>query len=318
MLEELRDYFKKCDENFTCNLLEIVEAMMRCSSCNSSKIVMELQKLRGYDFKTSDMFLYRFLRDQNFQIDDSLWRCHINIIFEMLRKKKVIDEKKPIYINIDYTSDEEDFLILCASIQSGGYSLPIYFTMRRYPVKKNMIDQKKMEKAFLKGLKHCLSVRYDYVIVADRGFGNARFIELCEDAGFEHVIRFQPSMKVLCGCKEGIIENIIQDDGIYEIYGVKWKKKLTLYRIGKEEKTWYILSDIKGLSLENIQEIYEQRFEIEKNFQNLKSAGFDIEKSRIRKYDRFKRLVFLSCFAYGLMTLMGDFIDKKVKSFKKN
>ena len=53
---------------------------------------------------------------------------------------------------------------------------------------------------------------------------------------------------------------------------------------------------------------YAKRFRIEKLFQNLKSSGFDIEKSKIKKYDKFKKLLFLSCFAQSILVLIGKLL----------
>jgi len=74
---------------------------------------------------------------------------------------------------------------MCASIIVKDRAIPLYFTMRNDPQKKDQYDHKKMELAFIKGLRHVLSKKYSYVIVADRGFGNDRFIKTCKDNGFE-------------------------------------------------------------------------------------------------------------------------------------
>ncbi len=47
------------------------------------------------------------------------------------------------------------------------------------------MSQIKMEEAFIKGLRHVLSKKYSYVIVADRGFGNNRFANLCKENNFD-------------------------------------------------------------------------------------------------------------------------------------
>ena len=52
-----------------------------------------------------------------------------------------------------------------------------------------MSSQKKMEEAFLKQLRHLLSRKYKYTIVADRGFGHSRFINDCLRLGFNYILR---------------------------------------------------------------------------------------------------------------------------------
>ena len=53
-----------------------------------------------------------------------------------------------------------------------------------------------MEKAFLKELKKLLPSGYKYIIVADRGFGNARFINNCLNLGFDYIIRTQANQGI--------------------------------------------------------------------------------------------------------------------------
>ena len=69
--------------------------------------------------------------------------------------------------------------------------------MRNYPRKKNSHNQKKMEEAFIKELSHLLSNKYSYVIVADRGFGNGRFVDICTSNGFSYILRTKDNLKIL-------------------------------------------------------------------------------------------------------------------------
>lgn len=94
-----------------------------------------------------------------------------------MKEQKLINETSLIQINIDFTTSLDNFLILSASTIVGNKSVILCFTMRSYPKRKGQMDQKKMEKAFIKGLSHILSKKYKYIIVADRGFGNERFVK---------------------------------------------------------------------------------------------------------------------------------------------
>jgi hypothetical protein len=129
------------------------------------------------------------LKAKTFQIDDNLWRIHTSLIFDLLRERGFLNEGKKIAINVDFTSSTDDFSILSASIPFQGRAIPLYFSIRNYPQKKNSLNQKKMEEAFIKELSHLLSNKYSYVIVADRGFGNGRFVNLCESNGFSYILR---------------------------------------------------------------------------------------------------------------------------------
>lgn len=290
------------------------------SACSSStyEIARHVCKANNMSFNTNEKGLNYLLNNDNFQVDDNYWRMHMKMIFELMSEQDLLRNGEKVYIQVDFTSNQEDFLILCASIIVNNRSVPLYFTMRNYPKKKNQYDHKKMELAFLKGLKHLLSKKYQYVIVADRGFGNKRFIEACEQTGFEYLIRMEPNMNIDYGDAIGIMEEICDSDQIYEIEVKKWRKKLTIHKHSNEAGSWYLASNIKDLKHSKSLEIYKDRFKIEKCFQDLKSSGFDIESSKIRKYSNYKRLLVLCMAAHGLLVLFGNFIVCKMPAFLKN
>ena len=335
LLESLRSNFNKINPVIANNVLRAVDAMVRCSSSNTSNINRELSKIYGTSFKTNDVWLYRLLEHKNFQINDSFWRCYIKTIFQILHQQREIGvNNEKIAINIDFTSDKNDFLILCASINLGDNAIPLYFSMRSYPKHKNQYDHKKMEIAFIKSLKHILSNKYNYVLVADRGFANDRFIRYCTDNGFDIMIRVEPNMAIevinednkdnkenkenKINNAKGVMAEVLKQDGLYNCYIKSWKKNFTIIRNSKEDKTWYLLTNMDTNDSKTNPATYAKRFKIEKLFQNLKSSGFDIEKSKIKKYDRFKRILILSCFAHSITVLLGKFINEKLTNIKKN
>jgi hypothetical protein len=319
LLSGLDDKFKRMNRTVSRGLLMTTEAMMKCASSSSGDIARELIKIRNSDFKANDMWFYRFLGDKKFQVDDNCWRCYINSIFSMLEEQKELDKNgDKLLIAIDFTSDRDDFLILCASLVINGATIPLYFSMRNYPKRKNQMNQKKMELAFIKALKHILSDKYEYIIMADRGFGNSRFMEYCAQNNFDTLIRIEPNMNIISFGNKGIAGNILSKDGVYNCYIKSWKKNCIIIRHSKDGKVWYLATNMNYNNALEAAEFYGKRFSIEKLFRNLKSGGFNIERSRIRKYDRFKRLLFLSCFAYSLLVLVGKYVSEKLPVIKKN
>jgi len=318
VLENLRLFFSSINNNLVSKIFLTVEAMMDCCSANTSKIALSMSRLRNVSFKTSDVAIYRLLKSETFKVSELLFRCYINMIFGFLRQYGAIKYGDKVYIKIDFTSDRQDFLVLFASIIFSNKSLPIYFSMRNYPKKKGQYNHKKMEEAFIKALKHYLSNKYQYVIVADRGFGNDRFFQLCEDAKFEYMIRIVPNLSIKYNEQSGIMEDLIKENGKFQVSVKTWDKNFTIYRNEKDGNTWYLASNMKEIDHNTAVEIYKKRFRIEKVFQDLKSSGFDLENVKIRKYDRFKRLLFLTCFAYSIMIVLGSFVEEKLPDVKKN
>lgn len=274
-------------------------------------------KANSKSFNTNERGINYLLNNDKFQIDDHYWRMHVDMVFTLMTEQGVLEKDGKVFIQVDFTSQEDDFLILCASIVVHNCSVPLYFSMRNYPRKKGQYDHKKMEVAFLKALKHILSKKYQYVIVADRGFGNDRFMQACSDCGFEYVIRIQPNMRVECDQSTGMVHEVLTVDGTHFVKVIAWDKEIGLHRHSSETGSWYLASNSITLTHTKSLHIYKDRFKIEKCFQDLKSAGFDMESSKIKKYSHYKRLLAIVMVAHALLVLLGHVIVTRMPSFLK-
>jgi len=300
------------------NISIIAYSILRCQNVNTAEISRRMSEVNGLAFKANDMKVYRFLRSNNFHIDDKMWRGHTRLLFRLLEENNT-KKSNSLVINIDYTSDTDEFLILYASIVFQGESIPLYFSMRKYQKKSGMHDQKKLEAAFFKALRHLLPKKYEYTIVADRGFGLDRIIEYLEENNFKYVIRVKNNLIIK---KTGTVMNIntLPYKNIYlkNITVVRWKRKISIVKRVKEGKEWFLATNLNDQDLKKVGKMYEGRFSIEKMFKNKKSGGFDIEKLQIKKYDRFKRLLFIACTSCAILIFSGLFIKNKSHSIKKN
>ena len=317
----ISSYFGKFSDTFCGNLSLFVLSTIKSGSANTAEISSEACVINNKSFNTNSMRLYRFLQNEEFFVSDMLWRCYIKFAFFFLEERKIINKKEKVYINIDFTSKNDNFLILSASIKYSDKNFPIYFSIRRYPKRKNRMSQKKMERAFIKELRHLLSKQYQYVIVADRGFGNERFISLCEEFGFNYLIRVAPKITIEEGGKRYLLQDVKENADMH-IKIRNWDKenggkKIRVIVSKKEDKIWYLLTDLKDKSHCFIGERYGYRFKIEKCFQDQKSNGFDIESSKIDNYARFKRLLFIVYISQSLTLILGEFIDSEKHPIKK-
>lgn len=316
MDEIISTYFHKCDSTLSYNLSLLCSSMLRTGSSNTSMLAAAMGHDTKESFKANSMRLYRLLKCQEFQIDDKLWRCHINLVFDALKERNLIKKGSSILIKVDYTSSTDDFLILTASIDFNGRSIPLFFSMRRYPKRKGMMDQKKMEAAFIRSLKHILSKHYSYVIVADRGFGLQRFAALCADNDFGYVIRMNNSLGLVVNNNRCNLEDYAGSNFDISAHVRPWKELHRFVGCVKDQESWIIITNLTHPQ-ETIINLYKQRFGIEKCFQDQKSSGFNIEASKIRKYDRLKRLLFGVCVAQVLTVILGEFLVAKNHRIKK-
>ncbi len=319
ILTSIEGFFFNQNKKIRENIALTTYAILRCEKVNTASVARAMGEVNECDFKANDMRLYRLLGSKNFQIDDKMWRGHINLLFNMLYEStslKKSNEKSEIVLSVDFTSDRDDFLILTASILHQGQSIPIYFSMRRYPKKTGMIDQKKMESSFFRALKHLLPKEHTYIVLADRGFGNERTLKLLESLGFQYVVRLNENLNIDDQGKRFNIKDLMHKN--YRLHNVlvcSWNHRLSIVKRTKSEKKWILATNISG---KNPGQLYQKRFSIEKMFKNVKSGGFDLEKLKIEKYDRFKKMLFIACIAYAIMIFSASFINNKVHHLKKN
>ncbi len=253
--------------------------MLRCISCSTGAIARSMAHETNENFKANDMRIYRFLQESEFQVDDKLWRCHIRIVFDALLMRGLIKRDDQILIRVDFTSSADNFLILSACIDFNGRSVPIFFSIRNYPKRSGKMNQKKMEAAFLKALRHALSKRYRYIIVADRGFGNQRFAALCRKLGFDYVLRVNDNLKLILNDQECNLKDFDKQVFDFSAKVITWKENYRFIGCKKGKDHWTLMTSLSD-EREIIHNFYQQRFSIEKCFQDQKSSCFNLEKTK--------------------------------------
>jgi len=321
----LQSRFLKQRKSVQKNIALSTLSLLKSESCSIPEIAVSMSSINNRNAASNELRVSRFLQSKEFQIDDSLWRSHICLIFNLLEERGFLggflENNMTIAINVDFTSSCDDFFILSASIPFEGRAIPLYFSMRNYPKKKANFNQIKMEESFIKELKHLLSNKYKFVIVADRGFGNQRFAKLCESVGFEYILRIKENIRILTSREDGLPKKIKDftdpDFDFKDAVILAWNKKVRLLKTSKDNASWHIVTNAEQESFEQIIRQYGYRFKCEKMFQDQKSSGFNIEKSKIKKYDRFKRMLYLVSLAQVLMMFIGDYINDNACEIKK-
>ena len=152
-------------------------------------------------------------------------------------------------------------------------------------------------------MRHLLSKKYTYTIVADRGFGNDRIAQLCVKNGFNYVLRLCENLNIQKGGIDLNLQTFAGSNSLFKAYVPCWKKHMYFEIKTANKSTWFLMKSEEKM---HASEIYEKRFSIEKCFQDMKSSGFNIEKSKIRKYDRFKRMCFLTSLAQLFAVIVGE------------
>jgi hypothetical protein len=319
-------FFSKLGETFCGQLTRLITSMLDCFCSSTSEISQSMAKLFQITIKSAESYVYRFLDNAEFVIGAQLWRCYQSMLFSFLEERNEIKSGDVLQINVDFTSIEDRFNILCASlIINNEKAVMLYFNMRRYPQRENSFDQKKMEVAFFNALKKILPTKYQYSIVGDRGFGQQRILEICKKHGFSFVLRRCDDLNLLVNGEKRKLKDFSGENCTFVAYVQAWKKDINfvvrttgLNTEGKkeegkeEESTWYLMTNLES---NTSHKMYEKRFKIEKLFQDWKGLGFDLEKTKIEKEDRVKRLSFLVGMTHAISTFIGVFAKYVKKKY---
>ena len=310
------EYFGKYSVHFQKSLTVMIVGIMHSMSCSTGEILTRVASIFGKTFRAAEKQVSYLYSNSKFQVDDTMWRCYIKLIFNFLLEGNYIKKEGKTYIQIDQTTIKDKFVILYASIVFRGKAVPIYFSIRLYPTRKKQLDLVKMERAFFVRLNHCLSKIYSYVIVADRGFGNARIARYCREFGFDYILRIKNDIRV---GENGLskLSEYKTSKSIKDIYIYAWKKRENIIIKKTEDAIWYIVSSLDLSERKTIIREYERRFKIEKCFFDQKSNGFNIEKLKITKYSRVKRMIFCICITQALVLFSGDVIKHNHHTIKK-
>ncbi|MEI7604422.1 MAG: transposase [bacterium] len=303
------------------NLNLMILGILKSQSAHLDDIAQAISSINNKSLNTNLVRMSRFIKYTKFEVEDKVWRDNIKNILSRLEDYGYIEKDLLIPINVDFTSIKNKFLILSASIPFKGRGIPIFFTLRKYPKTKGQFDQIRMETSFIQQLEHLLPKRYKYVIVADRGFGNSRFLQTCISNGFHYVLRISCSnMAIIKEGEETRIKNLEKYNTATEIELQHSKVKTRILMSFKEGFTdgWYIITELKEIKFTEIISFYGNRFKIEKMFQDEKGSGFEIEESRITQCIRMKRLLFCIYTAQSWMMLLGDYINENLEEVKKN
>jgi hypothetical protein len=288
-------YFDGFDNVFTDNFSSLVTGVLHSASASPASIARSLSAVNGKTFRANIKMTDRILQDHDFQINDHLFRKYINLLFASLKERGLIKLQDEVLIKVAYTTDTDAFLILEASVDFHGRSVPLYFSMRLYPKTKGQCDQKKLERAFMHELRHLLPKKYTYTIVADRGFGHDRVAQLCEEFGFNYVLRISEDLNIEIDGRRLNLESFAGANTTIDAYVCAWNRPVKFEVKTENKSTWFLFSN--SSFDKNLSKIYEKHFATEKCFQDRKSSGFNFEKMKIRKYDRFKRIYFTVCLA---------------------
>ena len=264
----------------------------------------------------------RALLAQSIQRRFSRWLCNPNVKVAQLYApllQPVLGEwgKHPFYLALDTSMLWNSYCLIRISIIYRGRALPLAWKVIEHGSSAVAIE---VYEEVLKQAASQLPQNLAVILLADRGFADVQLMKLCKRLNWGFRIRIKAPFKVyrnghLCGsCAElapktpGKAVFLHNVELTYQQYG---PVHVALAYDKNSYDLWYIVSD-KLTGMQTFEE-YGLRFDIEENFLDDKSNGFQLESSLIRSASELNRLCFILAVATLYLVTTGTQIVEEGK-----
>lgn len=217
-----------------------------------------------------------------------------------------------VLVLADWT-DVTNGKMLVFAIPCNGRSIPFYTKVVAKSAGKGALI--KAEMAGLSELEHICDSRSEVIIVADRGFGNKRWLAKVRALGFHFVQRLSCVFHVDTERYIGALNEMdlrkkakarnwgrgtVGEDKVIE--GVL----ITTYD-PKAKEPWYLVTDLEDLSAADVVRIYRQRWWIETTFRDGKNRdwGLGLDNVDLKSHERYERLFYIVALAFIFLSAHG-------------
>lgn len=205
--------------------------------------------------------------------------------------------------------------VFMASLIWGSHALPLYFEEVGNKGNSDLACQKRLLKQVLRLFK---SKKYPILILGDREFHSPKLAAWLESRKVSFCLRQRKTLhfKTQDSSEYATLKSKAFKPGQSEFYtqvlcnkgddigpmnlAVYWKRK---YRGKGPKEPWYLLTNLP--TLRQALTIYRARWGIEQMFKDMKTSGYNLEKTRVND-TRFFALLLLIMMAYTLATLYGQ------------
>lgn len=203
--------------------------------------------------------------------------------------------------------------LLVFSLPANGRSIPLY--VKSVAKKAGDGAMIRAENEALQALQRICRSRFEVVVVADRGFGNQRWIPGVAGLGFHFVQRVS---SVFFAETEGYIGKLDELDLRHEAHVRDWgrgtlgedqaiKGRLVTAFDPEAKEPWLLVTDLDGVSVHEIVSIYRRRWWIETTFRDKKNRdwGLGLASVALKAHQRYERLFCIVALAFIFLTAHG-------------
>lgn len=231
-----------------------------------------------------------------------------------------------VLVLADWT-DVSNGKMLVFALPCNGRSIPFYtYVVPKLAGEGTLVDA---ENEALRALNFICGNRSHVTVVADRGFGNKRWITAVRQARFHFVQRLSCVFNVETEGHMGNLKELklrsgarIRDWGC----GTMGEDEVIQGRLvtafdPKAKEPWYLVTDLNDIDVEEVVSIYRRRWWIETVFRDTKNRdwGLGLDLVNLKDYRRYERLFYVVSLTFILLCAHGamaeaEGTDKEAKA----
>lgn len=283
MADDLEDRGTGLSKPQRIGLADLAASVLVCRSVNTSELANILPRTVKSE-EESYRYINRWL--SNALIDPvSVMEGYIPEIIHGLTS-----EGQVAILMLDQSKIGKGFECLMVSLRLGERAIPVAWRVKKTDGEMGFDEQE----ALLKAVYRIIPKGIKIMLAADRFYGTAALISLCQQFGWQYRIRLKGNLNLFH--QEGWVMNPHEAKkmNLKGLEDVRLGEKGPLINIGilHEEghpEAWYIAMDAKpspGRTLD-----YGLRWGIESLFSDLKTRGFSVTKTQLKQADRIERLL---------------------------
>jgi hypothetical protein len=217
---------------------------------------------------------------------------------------RLVAEGQPLVLILDQSKLNDRHQVLMLAVRYGERALPVLWRVEAtegaigFPVQKALLDATAL--VLPEGAEVCL--------MADRFYGTADLIALCQDRQWDYRIRLKGNL-VVRDAEERPTTGQLARERIFALETVQLTAKKATTNIGviqdpDHAEPWIIAMSATPGYLTTLD--YSGRWAIEPMFSDFKSRGFGVQDTQIQHPDRLARLLLVMALALYIAVSTGQ------------
>lgn len=231
--------------------------------------------------------------------------------------------KKQVVIALDWTTLPGNIQCLMLAIPYRGRAIPLLWQL--LPFRDIKDSQNRIEERLVAKLINLFPKEKgkQFILVADRGFGRATFIQFLLKRELLFVVRVKSDVRVTPKSSRPTLLRVLGESLEPEIpiwlTGISYRGDCAVVGINLAcvvakgtDDPWFLVTNLKSCS--QTIKTYQQRFDIEEWFKDLKHQ-LGIADLQTKSLMRVRRIMFMAAISYSILMLVGSLANhySKVK-----